>query len=79
MVHKVGNVSSVAITITQLNSARNKGIKKSPFKRPHNKWQIFVQWERKTKIDMVEISFRYKVMIYVTILITERANGKIVN
>ena len=28
---------------------------------------------------MVEISFKYKVMIYVTILITERANGKIVN
>jgi hypothetical protein len=34
---------------------------------------------REKQRDMVEISFKYKVMIYVTILITERANGKIVN
>jgi hypothetical protein len=58
MVHKVGNANFVVITITQLNSARNKGVKKFPFKRPHKAWQIFGQWERKTKIDMVEISFK---------------------
>jgi hypothetical protein len=58
MIHKVGNASSVAITITQLNSARNKGVKKFPFKSPHKIWQIFGQWERKPKIDMVETSFK---------------------
>ena len=42
----------------ELNSARNKGVKKFPFKRPHKAWQIFGQWGRKTKIDMVEISFK---------------------
>ena len=52
------NASFVSITITQLNSARNKGVKKFPFKRPHKTWKIFGQWNRKTKIDMVEISFK---------------------
>ena len=30
-----GNANFVAIMITQLHSARNKGVKKFPLKRPH--------------------------------------------